>query len=123
MSGKPKALYHFTCRDGYREIGRYNCILQPLSAWGVIWLTTEAVPDFEATGLGSVTLKCDRTEFRYVITRLEDCRPWLGSPEREAVDPGFLNVLEEFGDMEHWWISAVPVRADWDRSWVRERGS
>jgi hypothetical protein len=115
----PSALYHFTCRDGHRMIGRYNCVLLPQSLWRVVWLTTEALPDFEATGLGSVTLKCDRTEYRYVVTGLEHCRPWLGSAERKALAPDHLRVLEQFGDPEHWRISAKPVRAIWDRSYVK----
>lgn len=117
---EPAALYHFTCIDGHRRIGRYNCVLMPQrSLWPYVWLTTEALPDFEATGLGSVTLKCDRTQFRYVVTDLADCRPWLGSPEREAVDPEFVRILEEFGDTAHWWISSRPVRAEWDRAYDR----
>src|SRR5260370_1237253 len=116
---RPAVLYHFTCRDGHKMIGRYNCVLLPASLWRVVWLTTEALPDFEATGLGRVTLKCDRTEHRYMITDLENCRPWPGSAERKALAPGHLRVLEQFGDPEHWWISAKPVRATWDRSYAR----
>ena len=116
MSGP---LYHFTCRDGHRMIGRYNCLLMPQIAWPVIWMTELALPDFEATGLGSITLQCDRTEYRYVVTDLTDCRPWLGSPERGDQDEGFLDLLERFGDPEHWWISARPTPATWDRSYVR----
>jgi len=115
----PAVLYHFTCRDSHRMIGRYNCVLLPRSLWRVVWLTTEALPDFEATGLGSVTPKCDRTQFRYVVTDLTHCRPWLGSPERTALSADHLATLEGYGDPEHWWISAEPVRAAWDRSYAR----
>ncbi len=117
----PDLLYHFTCRDGHKRIGRYNCVLMPQAAmWPYVWLTTEAVPDFEATGLTRLILRCDRTEFRYVVTDIGACKPWLGSPHREAIPADRLSVLEEYGDAEHWWIAPGPVRATWDRSWVRE---
>ncbi len=110
-------LYHFTCRDGYKRIGRYNCILRPVSMWPYVWLTTESEPDFEATGLGSVTLKCDRRQFRYIVTDLSACKPWLGSPERARVDSDFLRILEEYGCPEQWRICPEPVPAIWDRTW------
>jgi len=120
VSANPERLYHFTCDLGHAKIGRYNCVLMPQpGSWPVIWFTSEAVPDFEATGLGRLTLKCDRTEFRYVVTGLSTCRPWLGSPERLAETPQFLRALEEFSVPEQWWISAEPVQAEWDRSWER----
>ena len=114
-------LYHFTCRDGYKRIGRYNCVLIPQRGlWPFIWLTSEAEPDFQASGLhpyGRSTLKCDRTEYRYIITDTSMCRPWLGSADRLAVDPEFVTVLESYGDPEHWWIASEPVRAEWDRAY------
>jgi len=120
----PEVLYHFTCADGHRAIGEHKPVLRPQTRlWPFIWLTTEAVPDFEATGLLSVTLTCDRTEHRYRVTRTALCVPWLGSQQRSAVDPDFLNLLEQFGDPEHWWLSPGPVRAEWDESWQRERVS
>lgn len=118
----PAALYHFTCRDGHRMIGRWNCVLRgQTEMWPFTWLTTEAVPDFEATGLSSVTLGCDRTEVRYIVT--EDiglCRPWLGSPERRGLARRARRDLERWHDPEHWWVAPVPVRASWDRSWDRQ---
>ena len=111
-------LYHFTCRDGFRRIGRYNCLLIPQTPiWPYVWLTTEAVPDFEATGLGSVTLKCDRREYRYIVRDTFGCWPWLGSQERRQLLPAWLEVLESYGDPEHWWISQGPLPAEWDRAW------
>src|SRR5258708_6175756 len=116
----PDRLYHFTCRDGHKRIGRYNCVLMPqATCWPYVWLTTEAVPDFEATGLGRVQTTCDRTAYRYIVTDIGACRPWLGSPEREALGTGLLFVLEMPGVAvpEQWWICPGPVRAAWDRSW------
>jgi hypothetical protein len=112
-----RPLYHFTCKDGHRQIGRHNALLRPLSLWRVVWLTELAEPDFEATGLGSVTLKCDRRQYRYMVTDVRDCRRWLGSPERVRTAPEFVRLLEEYGDPEHWWISSEPVPAMWDASW------
>lgn len=114
-------LYHFTCRDGYRLIGRYNCVLRPgMRGWPVLWLTDEAEPDFDGCGLGNpVILGCDRREFRYVVTDTDTCRPWLGSPERTREPAEFLASLEipEVARPERWWISAVPVAAQYDPSW------
>jgi hypothetical protein len=119
-------LYHFTCIDGYRRIGRHNCLLIPqgphplLNNIRVIWLTTLPVPDQETTGLGRVRTTCDRMAFRYVVTDPRGCTPWLGSPERAAAPADSLEALESYGDPEHWWITSTPLRAEWDRTWRRE---
>lgn len=118
-----ETLYHFTCRDGFKHIGRYNCLIIPNSAphpadWPPLsWFTTEPRPDRQATGLGSVSTKCDRMSHRYVITDLSHCTPWLTCPWRSATPKPFLKVLEEFGDVGHWWVSDRIVRAEWDRAW------
>lgn len=115
-------LYHFTCRDSARRIGRYNCVLRPgMAGWRVLWLTDQAEPDFESCGLGdAVMLKCDRREFRYVVTDTSACRPWLGSPERDSMEgTKMLAAMELPGHAapERWWISSEPVLASQDRSW------
>jgi len=121
---KPECLYHFTCKHSKRDIGTSNCLLRPmldhpLLGCKVLWLTTQACPDRDSTGLTSNYQRCDRMEFRYVVTNLDDCRPWLDSPERAAVPAGVLDVLESFGDCEHWWIASKPIRARFDRAWSR----
>jgi hypothetical protein len=122
MSSKPTALYHFTCRHSKSDIGTFNCLLipqirHPLLGCKVTWLTTEASPDRLAMGLTLDRINCDRMEYRYVVTDLTQCRPWIGSPERDAAAPRTVADLESLGDVEHWWIADQPVRARFDRSW------
>jgi len=121
----PDVLYHFTCDHGHRRIGRWNCLLIPqgphplLNHIRVIWLTTLAEPDQETSGLGRVRTTCDRMAFRYVVTDLSACRPWLASAERAAVAADSIEVLESYGDPEHWWITDSTVPAKWDRTWQK----
>ncbi len=125
---QPERLYHFTCAHSRQTIGTVDCLLipqipHPLLGCKVTWLTTEAEPDRHSTGLGNETglNKCDRMEFRYVVTDLAKCRPWLGSPERAAAHPRAVAFLESEGDPEHWRIATKAVPAAFDRSWlVRE---
>jgi len=119
---KPERLYHFTCIDGHRYIETTGALQPQPNCWPFIWLTSEADPDFEATGLQAFsvsTLDCDRTEYRYIVTDLTTCRPWLGSPERIFVsgNSSFLHALEQFGDPEHWWITTQPVPCLLDESY------
>ena len=123
MSAKPERLYHFTCQHSRRDIGTYGLLVpqikHPMLGCNVTWLTSEAMPDRAATGLGNNTgLKCDRMEFRYVVTDLSRCRPWLGSVERAASPAHVVEDLESYGDPDHWWIASEPVQAKLDRSWV-----
>jgi hypothetical protein len=116
-------LYHFTCKHSKADIGTSNCLLipqirHPTLGCKVIWLTTEAVPDPETTGLTTYIQKCDRMAYRYVVVAdLEPCRPWLTSLERAAAPPRAVRDLEDGGDPEHWWITDKPIRASFDRSY------
>ena len=121
----PEVLYHFCCSHSKRQIGTSNCLLipqgvHPLLGCKVLWLTTEAEPDRQATGLGNNTglAGCDRMQFRYVVTDVSQCRPWLDSPERAYARPKVIEDLESYGDPEHWWIAGRPVRATFDRTWT-----
>ena len=115
-------LYHFTCKHSKRQIGTSNCLLipmirHPLLGCKVTWLTTEAQPDPETTGLTRNHIECDRMAFRYIVTDLTDCHPWLGSMERAASRQRAVEDLESYGDPEHWWITDKPIHARFDRSW------
>jgi hypothetical protein len=116
------ALYHFTCAHGRREIGTSNCLLlphyHPLLGCKVLWLTDQSVPDREKTGLTMKHQPCDRMQFRYVISDSAHCTGWLESLEREQAPAQAVADLESFGDPEHWWIAATPIRARFDRSWA-----
>lgn len=114
-------LYHFTCAHGRRDIGTSNCLLLPhyhpyLKA-KVLWLTNQAKPNREKTGLTMEHQPCDRMQFRYVALNLSNCTRWLESHERERTPELALADLESFGDPEHWWIASMPIRARFDRSW------
>ena len=121
------ALYHFTCKHGKKDIGTSNCLLIPhLHPWlgvKVLWLTTESVPDREATGLTMRWQKCDRLAFRYIVDDLSECRPWLESPERSLADEHLRDFELEGSDPEHWWVSRVPVKARFDRDYRIYAGS
>jgi hypothetical protein len=129
MSDKPEQLYHFTCAHGRRAIGTGpNALLvphlHPMLGKKVLWLTVEAAPDRSETGLTATFISCDRMQHRYVVTKLENCRPWIGSPERDGLPPDVLHAFEIRDDGQHarpdqWWISDVPVSARYDRSWTK----
>jgi len=122
MSDKPALLYHFTCKHSKSDIGTSNCLLipmirHPLLDCKVLWLTTEATPDRERTGLTMDRINCDRMEYRYVVSDLSRCRAWLASIERTTALKRAIDDLESLGDPEHWWITDQPVRARFDRMW------
>jgi len=129
MSTKPDCLYHFTCGHAKREIGTGpNALLTPhLHPWlhkKLVWLTDCAAADRARTGLTSKYISCDRMEYRYVVSDLSHCRPWIGSPERDGLSPAKLEAFEVREDGEHadthqWWISDSPVKGRFDRSWSR----
>jgi hypothetical protein len=128
MSTDVERLYHFTCAHSKRKIGTSNCLLipqirHPLLGCKVTWLTTEPDPDRYSTGLGNYTglNKCDRMEFRYVVTDLSHCRRWLASLERQAAPNNIVSHIESDGDAEHWWITDRPLRAMFDRTWRTHR--
>src|SRR5579872_5250898 len=108
------ALYHFTCEHGHTalgEVGMLCCpVTHPFLGISVVWLTTEAEPDRESTGLGMTYTSCDRMTYRYVVEEPEKCRPWLGSPERFRSPLWAVEDLESYGDTEHWWITDVPTK-------------
>lgn len=108
-------LFHFTCEHGHRALGRRGelrpIVEHPFLHIKVVWLTSEGSPDRDATGLGMHLTRCDRMQYRYVVTDLSTCRPWLTSPERDAAPPTAVADLEAFGDAEHWWITSEPTKA------------
>lgn len=112
---KPERLFHFTCADhGYRAIGKRGVLRpnwHPFLQANLLWLTTEAAPDRESTGLGMSIARCDRMAYRYIVTDLDDCQPWIGSGWRSQAPRHAVADLEAFGDPEHWWVSSSPVVA------------
>lgn len=82
---KPR-LFHFTCDHGFKALGGAGelrpVLTHPFLGCRVVWLTTEAEPDRESTGLGMHYTACDRMQYRYEVMEPEKCRRWIGSPER-----------------------------------------
>ena len=113
--GRVIDLWHFTCGHGRRALGKRGLLVAPLAhpllGARLIWLTTEATPDREKTGLTMRFQTCDRMAYRYRVLQPERCIPWLGSPFRTAAAPAVIEDLESFGDPEHWWVTAVPTLA------------
>lgn len=106
-------------------IGRFNALLipqgerHPYTGWPpLLWFTVLAEPDREATGLGAVMTTCDRMEHRYVIAPGSGAVAWQVSRWRLETPPDWLNLIEEHGDPDHWWVSDRPVKATWDRAWA-----
>lgn len=111
------ALWHFTCEHGRRGIGKRGLLVAPIGnpLFGgarIIWLTTEAEPDRERTGLTMHTTRCDRMTYRYRVLQPERCTPWLACPWREIARPRVVADLESFGDPEHWYVTATPTLAE-----------
>ena len=116
-------LWHYTCDHGHAVLGAGAVSLVPghrLSAitpvywWPsrFVWLTDMAVPAREPLGLTSHALDCDRTAHRYRVTDTADCVKWLIArrPFRHEA-----HILETPGTRPaHWWISGVPVPAEYD---------
>lgn len=103
-------LYHYCCSHsliGIRRDGTLKPNPHPWLPLPLVWLTDLAEPHRDALGLTSVTLRCDRTEYRVVVET--DAERWvrfarpLGPETREAFEttPGALPM--------HWWVSEVPV--------------
>jgi hypothetical protein len=109
-------LWHFTCEHGRRALGKRGLLVAPIAhpllGAKVIWLTTEAAPDRERTGLTMNFQHCDRMAYRYRVLQPERCVPWFGSATRAAAPAEVIADLESFGDPEHWWITAVPTLAE-----------
>ena len=97
--GRPRpvvvTLWHFTCEHGRRALGKRGLLVAPLpnpllGGARLIWVTTEAAPDRERTGLTMHSTPCDRMAYRYRVLQPERCTPWLLSPVHAAAPAGRL---------------------------------
>lgn len=106
-------LYHFTCSCSERKLG-YRARLVPhrqplLGDTPALWATDlDEVPDNPAElGLTSYTLKCDRTEHRYLIQQPELFEHFPAFQARTGLGAELVGPDQR---PEHWWIAFAPVR-------------
>lgn len=116
----PDRLFHFTCADhGYKALLKQGrllpCIQMQLPTKPeIIWLTSNGSATGTSLGLeqkDQTLLRCNRMAYRYVVTDLEHCVPWLESEHRAAEDPTFVEMLEYDRTPDTWWVSPYPVMA------------
>jgi hypothetical protein len=108
------ALWHFTCIDGHRAIGRIGQLRpQPhplIGGVALVWLTDDPEPERDAVGLTSNFITCDRMAYRYrVIDKGAGVIPWSEFRPRLAAYEDTLAVLESYATPECWWVSRRPV--------------
>ncbi len=108
-------LYHFTCRDGRKAIGKDGTLkpkANPLLGAALIWLTEEPRPSVDSVGLTRNFITCDRTEFRYVAVDPRHAVRWDIWKER-LKGARIVEILESYaGDgPRKWWVSERPLRA------------
>ena len=115
-------LYHYCCQHSARAITKRG-FLEPFDHAGLfgvplVWLTDSETPDREALGLTSHIQPCDRLEFRYVVTDVDRCEPWIGSDVRNRLATvGGFDAFEAGRDPSSWWISRDRLWAVRDSSW------
>lgn len=110
--------YHYCCQHSANKIGARG-FLQPNAAdlfgVGLVWLTDQAVPNREALGLTSHTLKCDRLEYQYLVDVVPgDVEPWLDSAIRARLiqrNGDTFRDFEDGRDPRTWFIARHRVYA------------
>jgi hypothetical protein len=119
---KLPTLYHFTCEHGHTGIMR-TCRLLPnvhpyMKHLGpLLWLTDLPEPTRESAGLTSNWTTCDRMAYRYIV-RSKAAIHWPDLRLRAPKD--VVEILESFGEPEHWWIARRPLTQSefsFDTSW------
>lgn len=116
------SFYHYTCshsaplilRSGtVRPLGQLACLSGQMPTdrhWmlDIAWFTDLEEPLREALGLTSVTLQCDRTEWRLTVSDPSTLLPW-SRYARRRVPVDQREDLERYGRPAHWWVSLEPV--------------
>jgi len=122
----PDRLYHFTCDHGHLGIGDHGLIVPAVfllnRAHGVpwtgvlAWCTDLERPSRDSVGLTSYAIACDRMAHRYRVDPTLAV-PWVEMRsvirERYADDVDALETTPGARPM-HWWVSTVPLLADYD---------
>jgi hypothetical protein len=117
------ALYHFTCDHGRAALGDAGEVM-PLSLfdpeaaqrapeWAswvrLAWFTDQPqASDPQALGLTSLTVRCDRTRYRYRVLDPEPLLPWLKVWRNYGPKVRLLHLAEGVRPGT-WWVSEAPV--------------
>ncbi len=106
----PTPIYHFTCNDGRRAIGKSGLILPNLGFSGLAWFTDLPDPDRHQLGLTSYSLDCDRMTHRYRVTDTANVVAWADYP---CDPPEWRLALAALDGVapEHWFVATKPVPA------------
>ena len=126
----PPELFHYTCQHGHAALSRTRTVvpvtthtptaavlLPPeLAALAALaWFTDLTPPDPYALGLTNKTIPCDRTEYRWRVTRTD--RPPIGwGRVRAHMSGAVLDGLEAYPGAEpaRWWVASWPVPVTFD---------
>ena len=120
-------LYHFTCACSVKRINQQGGVLRPIVPWAtldkalgrdgptglagaptVLWLTDMDVPNVQALGLSSTMLRCDRTEYRYVVETgpRDPVMPWwLYAKVLYQASPRWLSWMQHERDPKRWYVA------------------
>jgi hypothetical protein len=130
-------LYHFCCAHAAPIIDRCGFLSPTPVSWRrmdellarggwpttgltqaptVVWLTDLAEPDVEGLGLTRDTIECDRTEFRYTVSRLHAVS-WDSFCRRYRPHAAYRDWLESGRSPAHWFVATanLPVIGRLDR--------
>lgn len=112
----PPLLWHFTCAHSVAGIERTGTLRphrHPMIGQPLVWLTDLAQPFRDALGLTSHTLRCDRTEYRFLATDISETVWWPSYSRARGLARQVCTALEAApGAMpRHWWVSTVLVPA------------
>jgi len=107
--------FHWTCEHGAAAIRRDGMTVKP--HMGLSWWTDLSEPNRHtraACCLTSVSLGCDRMQFKCRAASDALLIPWSEYKVEHGLDPEYIATLE--GDKarpEHWWVAneRVPVNS------------
>jgi len=106
-------LYHYACSHSAAGI-RADGFLRPhaqvlLGDVKLVWLTDMEVPDADALGLTSWTLRCDRTEHRFEVDY--DAQRWVSYARGLTPEQRWALEIAPGARPMHWWVSteSVPI--------------
>lgn len=108
-------LFHYTCAHGETGILADGCEIKP-GMDGLVWLTDLRIPNRAVLGLTRNYIRCDRTEFRFMVRDLADVL-WWPDFRRAAPDDiwrDWSRYLESAPGVRpaHWYISQHPVKGE-----------